>query len=405
MKPLPAITWRRRGFTLLELLVVISIIAVLIAMLVPAIQRLREMANRTKCIDNLHQIGMAMQGHFNTHQCYPTNGARLSGLYTTFYPYSLTSYPGPSPVQFMWGMGDPQQGPKTQTGSWAFALLPYLEETNAFQNLDYTVAVPAYMCPSRGRQNPQPLASPDFFGWSYNAQVTNVASLSSPWGKTDYAGNYLLMPNRGAGDLRYLAIGDLRYYLDPNTKQPLLPPYPSLGGARNYPITPSDITDGASNTILVGEKAIAVPAYNTGGWYWDEPIFTGGSGGTTRGAPPLMPPPLLALNDNHPPNMNDAVPFYGGWFPLMPFYYYPSNFMPPLAPSHASFPAIFADNDPNMMANSLFANNFGSPHPGGVNFLFVDGSVRTFSYNVDPGLLQGMLTPAGNNDPTPLESQ
>ena len=59
------------------------------------------------------------------------------------------------------------------------------------------------------------------------------------------------------------------------------------------------------------------------------------------------------------------------------------------------------DNDPGMAPPTFyFANNFGSPHPGGVNFLFADGSVRTFNYNVDPLLFRGLLTPAGN-DPTP----
>src|SRR5690349_3564690 len=80
---------RRRGFTLLELLVVVGIIAVLAAMLFPAVQRLREMANQTKCINNLHQIGIAMTSHVGTQQCFPMNGAVISNGST--YPYGLTS--------------------------------------------------------------------------------------------------------------------------------------------------------------------------------------------------------------------------------------------------------------------------------------------------------------------------
>ncbi len=175
------------------------------------------------------------------------------------------------------------------------------------------------------------------------------------WAKTDYAANYLMIPNRGTASLSAFR-----------------------GGSSNYPITLSDIKDGAGNTILVGEKALVVAAYNTGGWYWDEPIFAGGSGGTARGVLALPSPPAPS------PNTNWGTPFYSqqAGFPPLPF-----NYPPGMVP----------DSDPNMF------NNFGSAHPGGVNFLFADGSVRTFNYNVDLSLFQGLLTPAGG-DPTPPES-
>jgi prepilin-type N-terminal cleavage/methylation domain-containing protein/prepilin-type processing-associated H-X9-DG protein len=386
---------QRGGFTLLELLVVVAIIAVLAAMLFPAVQRLREMANRTRCVNNLHQIGVALNSHFTTHQYFPTNGAVLppngvAGPGPTYYQYGLSSFPGgPAPYTYMWGMGDPTQGPKNQPGSWAYAILPYMEETNTFGNdsrtygnnipANYSVAVVLFGCPSRGRQNPQPNGGTDAFNWFYNQvwtqppnpmppswQPTAPASTPLPnvsWSKTDYAGNYLMMPD--ITDVR-LPAGLLR----------------AFGGSRNYPIAPSDISDGSANTIVVGEKALPAATYNTGGWDWDEPIFAGGSGGTSRGVPSQVRP--ATTNSD----------------PLLPFYSSSQGF-PTTGVVAFNYPSgVFVDSTASA---NFFANNWGSAHPGGVNFLFADGSVRTFNYNVDPGLFQGLLTPAGS-DPTPPES-
>src|SRR5437899_10961839 len=129
-----------------------------------------------------------------------------------------------------------------------------MEINDVYQKQVYGAAIKIYMCPTRGRNNPQtvPARDPVFPEWTYNNGSVN------PWGKTDYAGNVNVI------------LGNLA--LNNHPSGPIL-----TGKTKRI----QDITDGLSNTILVGEKAIDTQAYNTGGWFWDEPIFAGGGAGGT----------------------------------------------------------------------------------------------------------------------------
>jgi len=108
----------RRGFTLIELLVVIAVIAILIALLLPAVQKVREAANRTQCANNLKQMGLAFHNYHSTYGK---------------FPFGHTSLPDDVNTG-AWGTANPNN-PYYRAQGWATVLLPYLEQDNKFRAL------------------------------------------------------------------------------------------------------------------------------------------------------------------------------------------------------------------------------------------------------------------------------
>jgi prepilin-type N-terminal cleavage/methylation domain-containing protein/prepilin-type processing-associated H-X9-DG protein len=213
MVPLPRC--RRNAFTLIELLVVIAIIAVLIGLLLPAVQKVREAANRMKCANNLKQLGLACHNYHDANLCFPPGR-----LKTTNPPTE------PNPVDYH---------------GWITYILPYVEQDNLVRG--YRLDIPYSKAPNV----------------SVGVTHLNVVTCPSAPDGRDLASG--AMTDYSAANI-FITGGVMDNYSDYNNNQALyhnsgvlrvLTPATLAGSSRGNRM--ADITDGTSNTIMVAECA------------------------------------------------------------------------------------------------------------------------------------------------------
>jgi prepilin-type N-terminal cleavage/methylation domain-containing protein/prepilin-type processing-associated H-X9-DG protein len=304
----------RLGFTLIELLVVIAIIAILIGLLLPAVQKVREAASRMKCANNLKQLGLASHNY--------------EGVFGKFPP----------------GLTQVRIGGVFQGNSVFVFLLPYLEQQNLYSQWDLNtpinnkaggtgartaVVLPILLCPS------------DQFAQGNPVQFRTSGEY---YGATSYVGNH--------GSRSYFpssAVADGIFFLTGPESAPQ---------KNQSPVALNGIQDGTSNTILFGERYHHDPNFDSfspaggspvnytdpiGTWCWWAPV------GGFNGIGDVTAAAFVPINYRHPFHYNDR-----------------SSASPPVSGGANSF---FFWQDRRL-------NAFGSGHTGGANFGLADGSVR-----------------------------
>jgi prepilin-type N-terminal cleavage/methylation domain-containing protein/prepilin-type processing-associated H-X9-DG protein len=289
----------RKAFTLIELLVVIAIIVVLIGLLLPAVQKIREAANRISCVNNLKQLGLALHNYHDVNRSFPPG-------YLATAPFS----DGAADTTPGWG--------------WPAYALPFLEQDNLYRHLNFNRPIPdspataspvkGFICPSDVVQAAA-FTVPDGFG--------KPRALAAP-------SSYAACVGGDESDTTGLTGLGIFY--------------------RNSRTRLTDVTDGTSNTILIGERAWA----NANG-IWAGAI----SGG-------------VLLRGAQNPNPGNGAAF----FPAAA-----------LVLAHSHLNNALTDTDGGL-------DDFSSKHSGGSNFLFADGSVH-FIRSIPSDNSDGSLTPDG----------
>jgi prepilin-type N-terminal cleavage/methylation domain-containing protein/prepilin-type processing-associated H-X9-DG protein len=344
----------RRGFTLVELLVVIAIISILFGLLLPAVQAARRNAARERCVNNLRQLSLALQGFEGANGGFPPNGIRHSDLFGNRDGDNISSH--------------------------AF-LLPYLEQASLFNSINMSASPGGLFrdTNSIGNQHVPPGTHPINTVSAQNqtalhAEVSVFLCPSDPLsgpqssGSTSYRSND--GPCGGFCELKYSSR------------------HAGIVSPGRY-TRPAEIRDGLSNTLAFSEKPI------------------GTLSGPYASYRDVIPVPVSFRTDVGPPYTIDEWAMICSHRAPAPRYYMDAGRAWLLGGLlYTNFATSLPPNSPIPDCGSLSMVGLGlfsarSFHPGGVNTVMGDGSARWVTSSIDTQIWRGLGTRAGGEPPAP----
>jgi prepilin-type N-terminal cleavage/methylation domain-containing protein/prepilin-type processing-associated H-X9-DG protein len=345
----------RQGFTLIELLVVIAIIAVLIGLLVPAVQKVREAANRMSCTNNLKQFGIALQAYHD--------------------------------VYFKFPIGSP--GTSNRHWGWGVTVLPYIEQTALFTALNNDATNCLLFIPGGG---PNQINGANISAETGTRPFVNInAGVVNGLGAARNPIKTFMCPsdvwpatttNQGYGKSNYLACAGNGLNAANNGLIPWNTPANSNGSVQNGVLVQANdanqswanniasITDGTSNTILLGEVSAQRPSTLYGLTAANTPIWAGQN-----------------------PNIGNANGRQHNYFRVTGGI---------VGTNTATIGTLYTINSQNTAADAtggasamIMDRSFNSSHSGGANFLLGDASVKFLSNSITPLAYAGAGSKSG----------